>query len=38
VRDAPLHPQAQGKIERQSQSGHQTLMNRILLEKLLPAR
>ena len=28
VRDAPMHPQTQGKIER----WHQTLMNRILLE------
>jgi len=29
VRGAPLHPQTQGKIER----WHQTLKNRILLEK-----
>ena len=31
VRGAPYHPQTQGKIER----WHQTLKNRILLEKLL---
>ena len=34
VRGAPCHPQTQGKIER----WHQTLKNRILLEKLLSAR
>ena len=34
VRGAPYHPQTQGKIER----WHQTLKNRILLEKLLPTR
>jgi len=38
VRGAPFHPQTQGKIERQSQSGHQALKNRILLEKLLPSQ
>src|SRR4051794_29487423 len=32
VRGAPLHPQTQGKIER----WHQTLKNRILLEKADP--
>ena len=34
VRGAPYHPQTQGKIER----WHQTLKNRILLEKLLSTR
>jgi putative transposase len=33
VRGTPYHPQTQGKIER----WHQTLKNRILLDKLLPA-
>jgi hypothetical protein len=32
VRDAPMHPQTQGKIER----WHQTLNNRILLENYFP--
>jgi len=34
LRGAPYHPMTQAKIER----WHQTLKNRILLEKLLPAR
>ena len=32
VRAAPMHPQTQGRIERQNHVGHQTLKNRILLE------
>jgi putative transposase len=32
VRGAPMHPQTQGKIERQKHLGNQTLKNRILLE------